>query len=57
MSQKLLQQLDLRVKANSFLNERKIQKGGYTEGEKIMVKLNDEFSMKIEEFIIDGNSM
>ena len=37
MSQKLLQQLDLRVKQIPFSMKEKLNEGGYTEGEKLYV--------------------
>lgn len=54
MSQKLLQQLDLRVKQIPFSMKEKLNEGGYTEGEKLYVKLQDEFSMRIDELSIMG---
>lgn len=54
MSQKLLQQLDFRVKQIPFSMKEKLNEGGYTEGEKLYVKLQDEFSMRIDELSIMG---
>ncbi len=54
MSQKLLQQLDLKVKQIPFSLKEKLNEGGYTEGEKLYVKLQDEFSMRIDELSIMG---
>lgn len=54
MSQKLLQELDLRVKQIPFSMKEKFEEGGYTEEEKIVVKLHDEFSMKIEDLSLMG---
>ena len=54
MSQKLLQELDLRVKQIPFSMKEKLEEGGYTEEEKIVVKLHDEFSMKIEDLSLMG---
>ncbi len=52
--QKLLQELDLRVKQIPFSMKEKLEEGGYTEEEKIVVKLHDEFSMKIEDLSLMG---
>lgn len=54
MSQKLLLQLDLRVKQIPFSMKEKLSEGAYTEGEKLIVKLHDEFSMKIDELSLMG---
>lgn len=54
MSQKLLQQLDFKVKQIPFSMKDKLTEGGYAEGEKLMVKLQDEFSMRIDELSIMG---
>lgn len=54
MSQKLLQKLDLRVKQIPFSMKEKLNEGAYTEGEKLYVKLQDEFSMRIDELSLMG---
>lgn len=54
MSQKLLQQLDFKVKQIPFSMKDKLTEGGYAEGEKLVVKLQDEFSMRIDELSIMG---
>lgn len=55
MSQKLLQELDLRVKQIPFSVKEDVDEGGYTEDEKLVVKLHDEFSMKIEDLSLVGS--
>lgn len=54
MSQKLLQQLDFKVKQIPFSMKEKLNEGAYTEGEKLYVKLQDEFSMRIDELSLMG---
>ena len=54
MSQKLLQQLDFKVKQIPFSMKEKLNEGAYTEGEKLYVKLHDEFSMRIDELSLMG---
>ena len=54
MSQKLLQELDLRVKKIPFSMKEKLHEGGYSIDEKFIVKLHDEFSMKVEELSLMG---
>ena len=55
MSQKLLQQLDLKVKKIPFSMKEKLEEGGFTENGNIMVQLTDSFSMKIEDLSLVGN--
>lgn len=54
MSQKLLQELDLRVKKIPFSMKEKLHEGAYTVDEDLIVKLHDEFSMKVEELSLVG---
>ena len=54
MCQKLLQQLDFKVKQIPFSMKEKLNEGAYTEGEKLYVKLQDEFSMRIDELSLMG---
>ena len=54
MSQKLLQQLDFKVKQIPFSMKEKLNEGAYTEGEKLYIKLQDEFSMRIDELSLMG---
>jgi UDP-N-acetylmuramoylalanine--D-glutamate ligase len=42
------------VKQIPFSMKEKLNEGGYTEGEKLYVKLQDEFSMRIDELSIMG---
>lgn len=55
MSQKLLHELDLRVKKIPFSLKEKLKEGGDTEENKIVVRLKDEFSMKIEDLSLMGS--
>lgn len=55
MSQKILQELDLRVKKVPFSIKEKLEEGGYVEDDRLVVKLQDEFTMKIEDLALIGN--
>ncbi len=54
MSQKILEKLDFGVNKIPFTLKEKLVNGGYTEDEKLIVKLQDEFSMKIDELSLVG---
>ena len=55
MSQKLLEKLDLRVNKIAFSLKERLKQGGYADAEKLVVKLQDEFSMKVSELSLVGN--
>lgn len=55
MSMNLLEKLEIKSKMISFSTQEKLKEGGFVNGEKIVVKLADEFSMKIEELSLVGN--
>ena len=54
MSMKLLQELNLRVKKIPFSMKEKLDEGGYSVDENLVVKLREEFSMKIEDLVLVG---
>lgn len=55
MSMNLLEQLAIRAKKIPFSLKEKLGEGGYLHNEKIIVKTEDEFSMKIAELSLVGN--
>ncbi len=55
MSMNLLEQLAIRAKKIPFSLKEKLGEGGYLNNDKIMVKVEDEFSMKIAELSLVGN--
>lgn len=55
MSQKILQELDLKVKKVPFSIKETLTEGGYMDDENIVVKLQDEFTMKIRDLALIGN--
>ncbi|AZZ58918.1 UDP-N-acetylmuramoyl-L-alanine--D-glutamate ligase [Riemerella anatipestifer] len=55
MSQKILQELDLKVKKVPFSIKETLSEGGYMNDENIVVKLQDEFTMKIRDLALIGN--
>ncbi len=55
MSRELLAQLEIRAKMIPFTLKGKLKEGGYVNNDKIVVKLADEFSMKVEELSLVGN--
>lgn len=55
MSLSLLEKLEIRAKKVPFTLKEKLKEGGYINDDKIVVKLGDEFSMKIEELSLLGN--
>jgi UDP-N-acetylmuramoyl-L-alanine--D-glutamate ligase len=54
MSMKLLQELNLRVKKIPFSMKEKLDEGGYSMDENLVIKLREEFSMKIEDLALVG---
>jgi len=54
MSMKLLQELNLRVKKIPFSMKEKLDEGGYSVDENLVIKLREEFSMKIEDLALVG---
>ncbi|SFI26534.1 UDP-N-acetylmuramoyl-L-alanine--D-glutamate ligase [Halpernia frigidisoli] len=55
MSQKLLEQLDLKVNKIAFSLKEKLSEGGFIENGTINVNFKDTFSMKIEDLSLVGN--
>ena len=55
MSMNLLEQLAIRAKKIPFSLKEKLSEGGYFHNDKIVVKMEDEFSMKIAELSLVGN--
>ena len=55
MSQNLLEKLEIKAKMIPFSTKEKLKEGGFLLDNKMIVKLNDEFSMKIEELSLVGN--
>ena len=55
MSMNLLEQLAIRAKKIPFSLKEKLVEGGYLNNDKITVKVEDEFSMKIAELSLVGN--
>lgn len=55
MSMNLLEQLAIRAKKIPFSLKEKLGEGGYLNNDKINVKVEDEFSMKIAELSLVGN--
>ena len=55
MSQNLLEKLEIKAKMIPFSTKEKLKEGGYIKDNKMIVKLTDEFSMKIDELSLVGN--
>lgn len=55
MSMSLLEKLAVRAKKIPFSTKEKVKEGGFVHKDKIVVKLEDEFSMKIAELSLVGN--
>ena len=55
MSMNLLEKLEIKAKMIPFSTKEKLKEGGFINGDKIVVKLADEFSMKIDELSLVGN--
>ena len=55
MSLSLLGKLEIKAKMIPFSTKEKLKEGGFIDDDKIMVKLADEFSMKVEELSLVGN--
>lgn len=55
MSLSLLEKLEVKAKMIPFSTKEKLKEGGYLNENKMIVKLSDEFSMKIDELSLVGN--
>src|SRR5690606_20812676 len=55
MSQNLLEKLEVKAKMIPFSLKEKLKEGGFFTGDKMVVKLQDEFSMDIAELALVGN--
>lgn len=55
MSLSLLEKLSIRAKMVPFTLKSKLKEGGYLRNDKIVVRLTDEFSMKVDELSLVGN--
>lgn len=55
MSMKLLEKLEIKAKKIPFSLKEKLKEGGFVMDDKMVVKIDDEFSMKIEELSLLGN--
>ncbi len=55
MSINLLERLEIKAKTLPFSLKQKVQEGGYADEDKIFIKLQDHFSMKIEDLSLVGN--
>ncbi|MCD0477045.1 UDP-N-acetylmuramoyl-L-alanine--D-glutamate ligase [Chryseobacterium sp. LC2016-29] len=55
MSKNILEKFEIKAKMIPFSTKEKLNEGGFVNGDKIVVKLKDEFSMKIEELSLLGN--
>lgn len=55
MSMKLLEKLEIKAQKIPFSLHEKLKEGGYMMDGKMVVKIGDEFSMKIEELSLLGN--
>lgn len=55
MSMNLLNKLEIKAKMIPFSLQEKLKDGGFVTGEKIVVKLYDEFSMDLDELSLVGN--
>lgn len=55
MSLSLLEKLSIRAKMVPFTLKSKLKEGGYLHNDKIVIRLADEFSMKVDELSLVGN--
>jgi len=55
MSKNILEKFEIKAKMIPFSTKEKLNEGGFVNEDKIVVKLKDEFSMKIEELSLLGN--
>lgn len=55
MSMNLLERLEIKAKMLPFSLREKVKEGGYADEDKIFVKLQEEFSMRIDELSLVGN--
>ncbi len=54
MSKNILEKLEVKAQAIPFSTNKRLEKGGFIENDKIVIKLQDEFSMKIDELSLMG---
>lgn len=54
MSKTILEKLEIKAKMIPFSTKEKLSEGGFIDGENIVVKLEDVFSMKIDELALVG---
>jgi UDP-N-acetylmuramoylalanine--D-glutamate ligase len=55
MSMNLLEKLEIKAKKIPFSTKEKLSEGGFVQNDKITVKIEDEFTMKIAELSLMGN--
>ncbi|WP_027376900.1 UDP-N-acetylmuramoyl-L-alanine--D-glutamate ligase [Kaistella palustris] len=55
MSLSLLEKLEIKAKMIPFSTQEKLKEGGFIQENKLIVKLQDEFSMKVDELSLVGN--
>ncbi len=55
MSMNLLEKLEIKAKMLPFSLKERVKEGGYADEDKIFVKLQQEFSMRIDELALVGN--
>ncbi len=55
MSMNILEKLEIRAQKIPFSTKLKLSEGGFVDEDEIMVKTDDEFSMKIDELSLVGN--
>lgn len=55
MSKNILQKLEIKAKMIPFSTQEKLEEGGFINNDQIEVKIDDTFSMKIEELSLMGN--
>lgn len=55
MSKNILEKLEIKAKMIPFSTKEKLSEGGFINNDKIEVKLQDDFSMKIDELSLMGN--
>jgi len=55
MSKNLLEKLEIKAKMIPFSTKEKLSEGGFVNEDEIVVKMKDEFSMKVDELSLLGN--
>ena len=55
MSKNILEKFEIKAKMIPFSTKEKLSEGGFVDNDKIIVKLKDKFSMKLEELSLLGN--